>query len=231
MEPIHGRDALVSIKVEEEFYPVLCAIDMTFSCSQQVLLATSADSGNWRYKRLRNLSEWSVSVSGLTKIDNTDGQASFFYLLQQNIRGTEQEIQIMFSDDDGNVQVLEGVVLIPEMSINGNVNGFADASVVFEGTGPFEITEPVSAVESAECEVIMSDTWVLGDGSFSISGAGEAGGTFEGKEVLEVAREGTQFERTTGSPGNREYRYNGTTIAFEIAGSEYEERVFVMWKQ
>lgn len=230
MEPIHGRDILLSILIETEFYPVLCAVDMTFSCSQQVLLATSVDTGVWRKKRLRNLSEWGVSISGLTKIDNTDGQVSFFYLLQQNIRGTEQVIQIMFTDADGNVQVLEGTVLIPDLSINGNVNSFADATVTFEGTGPVEITEPVSDVESGVCEELVSDVWTLAEGATVINGLGENGESFAGKEVLEVDREGLQYDYTGGAPGNREYAYNGTNISFETAGNEFNEKVFVLWK-
>jgi predicted secreted protein len=231
MEPIHGKDVLLSIKIGDDFFPVLCAVDMTFNCSQQVLLATSVDTGNWRAKRLRGLSEWNVTVSGLSKINNTDGQVSFFYLLQQNIRGSEQMIQIMFSDSDNNVQVLEGVVLIPDLSINGNVNSFADASIVMEGTGAVEITEPVSDVESDICEELMSDTWILTEGETQVSGTGQEGGSFAGKEIIEVDREGTQYDYTDASPGNRQYAYNGTNISFESEGNPGGEIVFVMWKQ
>lgn len=230
MEPIHGRDVLLSIMIDTEFYPVLCGVDMTFNCSQEVLLATSVDTGNFRKKRLRGLSDWNVSLSGLTKIDNTDGQVSFFYLLQQNIRGSEQMIQMMFTDADGNIQVLEGVVLIPNLSISGNVNSFADASVEFEGSGAFEITEPVSDVESGVCEDLASDTFILGEGETAINGVGENGLSFAGKEILEVDREGTQYDFKDGSPGNREYGYDGTDISFENAGNEFNERVFVLWK-
>jgi predicted secreted protein len=230
MEPIHGKDCLLSIKIEDEFYPVLCAVDMTYSCRQEVLLATSADSGNWRYKKLRNLSEWNVSISGLTKVDNTDGQVSFFYLLQQNIRGSEQIIQIMFEDSNGNIQVLEGTVLIPELTINANVGSFADATISFEGTGSVEITEPVSDVESDVCEELLSDTWILGDGETAINGVGQNGLSFAGKEILEVDREGLQFDYSNGAPGNRQYAYNGTDISFEIEGNEFNETIFVLWK-
>lgn len=232
MEPIHGRDVLVSLKIDDEFYPVLCAIDMTFTCTQEVLLATSVGYGSWRKKRLRNLSEWNVSVSGLSKIDNVDGQVSFFYLLQQNVRGSEQMIQVMFSDSDDNVQVIEGVVLIPELSFNGNVSSFADASVTFEGTGPFEITEPVSEALSQVCEVIKSDTWETTPGEDEISGTGERGRSFAGKEILEVRREGIQLDYTSSTPGNREYRYNGVSIFVDPTSIFNEgELMFVMWKE
>lgn len=231
MEPIHGRDTLLSIQIDAEFYPVLCAVDMTFTCSQETILATSADTGIWRRKRLRNLSEWNVSVSGLTKIDNTDGQVSFFYLLQQNIRGSEQIIQIMFTDADGNTQVLEGTVIIPSLSINANVNSFDDATIVFEGAGEVTIQEAVSDVESDICDELLSDTWTMAEGENSISGLSPNGKSFAGKEILEVDVEGTQYDYTAGTVGNRQYGYNGTDISVEIAAPEFGQKVFVLWKQ
>lgn len=231
MEPIHGKDTLLSIKIDAEFYPVLCAVDMTFSCSQETILATTVDTGIWRRKRLRNLSEWNVSISGLTKIDNTDGQVSFFYLLQQNIRGSEQIIQIMFTDADGNIQVLEGTVIIPSLSINANVNSFDDANIVFEGAGEVTIQEAVSDVESDICDELLSDTWTMAEGENSISGVGEGGKSFAGKEILEVDVEGTQYDYSATTPGNREYSYNGTDISVEAAAPEFGQKVFVLWKQ
>lgn len=236
MEPIHGTDILLSMKIGASFIPVLCAIDMTYTCSQEVVLATSASTGKWRQKRLRGLSEWSVSLTGLTKIDNTDGQVSFFYLLQENIRGSEQLIQIMFEDADGNTQILEGTVIIPELSINGNVSSFADVSVLFEGTGAVEITEAVSggggeSGESDLCDDLFSDTWVMAEGESSISGAGQEGRSFAGHEILEVDVEGMQYDYKSGTPGNREFGYDGTNISFEIPAPEGGQKVFVMWKQ
>lgn len=224
MQPIHGNNILVSIQIDEEFIPVLCAVSMTFNCSQEIVLATTIDSGKWRKKKLRNLSDWNVSVTGLTKIDNTDGQVSFFWLLQENIRGTEQTIQMMYDDEDGNIQVLEGTVLIPSLSLDGNVNSFADASITFEGSGSFTIEQPVSDVQSALCDDWDSDTFDLAEGETSVSGA------FAGKEIIEVDREGTQYDHTTGTPGNREYSYNGVNINFEIEGALGGEKVFVIWK-
>lgn len=233
MEPIHGNDILLSIKVGSTFYPVLCAIDMTYTCSQDVVLATSASTGKWRSKRLRGLSEWNVTLSGLTKIDNTDGQVSFFYLLQENIRGSEQTIQIMFEDEAGNTQVLEGVVIIPELSINGNVNSFADVSIVFEGAGPVTIDEAQSGGGSGESDIsglIFSDTWTMAEGATSISGLGQEGRSFAGKEIIEVDLEGLQHDYSSGTPGNREYGYDGTNISFENAAPAGGQKVFVIWK-
>lgn len=230
MEPIHGNDILLSIKVGTEFFPVLCATDMTFQCSQDVVLATTVGTGIWRRKRLRNLSEWSVSITGLSKIDNTDGQVSFFYLLQENIRGAEQTIQILF-DVDGDTQVLEGIVIIPDLSINGNVSSFADVNATFLGAGEVTIQEAVSGVESGICEELVSDTWATTEGLNSISGPGNEGRSFAGMEILQVDREGIQHDFTSGTPGNRQFTYDGTLISFDSTNPfNAGETVFVLWK-
>lgn len=229
MEPIHGNNCLLSIKVDDTFYPVLCAIDFTFSVRQEMVLATTVDTGVWRQKRNRGLSEWSVTISGLTKIDNTDGQISFFYLLQESVRAQVQTIQAMFEDSDGNTQVLEGLVIMPEMSINANVNSFADASIVFEGAGEVVVQEVVSEPLSEMCEQIYSDTWEAVAGETTISGTGQEGRSFAGKEIIEVVREGMQYDYTDGAVGNRMYGYNGTTVTFEVPFMD-GERVYVMWK-
>lgn len=229
MEPIFGTDVLVSIKVDDTFYPVLCAVDMTLSTRQEVVLATSADTGIWRRKRLRRLSEWSLSVSGLTKIDNTDGQISYFYLLQENVRGTEQTIQVLFEDADGNTKVIEGDVIIPEISINASVGAFSDVNVTFEGAGSFTIAdtpEPISSV----CLEIYSDTWTMDEGENTINGLGQEGRSFEGKEILKVSVEGVQYDYTSGVPGNREFGYDGTEISVENNAPEGGQKVHVIWK-
>lgn len=236
MRPIEGKDVLVSILVEGEFLPVMCAIEMSFQCSQEVLLSTTIDTGIWRRKRLRQLSEWSVTVTGITKIDNTDGQASFFYLLQENIRSQEQTIQMMFEDEDGNTQVLEGVVVIPELSLTANMTGFMDTSITFEGAGDVGIEPVVSgggngsgeSGESGECDVLFSDTWLMAEGETTITGPGNEGRSFAGKEILQVAREGMQYDYTNGTPGNREFGFDGTTITFRDPSAG--ETVFVLWK-
>lgn len=232
MEPIHGTGVLFSLKVEDEFFPILCAVEMTLECSQEVLLATTAGTGIWRQKRLRQLSEWFMDVSGLSKIDNTDGQISFFYLLQENIRGSEQIIQAMYEDDMGNTQVLTGTVLIPTLRFSANVGSFADASVRFEGAGAMEIEDIISDVESGVCEELESDTWIMAEGEDSVTGLGNEGRSFAGKEILDVARDGISHDYTSGTPGNREYAYNGVTISFDPTNpAAADQTVYVEWKQ
>lgn len=230
MQPIQGKDVVVSMLIEDNYYPIFCGTDMTFSLVQDVVLASSASTGSFRRKRLRQLSEWTVTVNGVSKIDNTDGQISFFYLLQQAVRGQEQTIQVYFTDDDGNEQAITGSIIIPDLNITGPYDSFSDASVTMVGSGEFELNE----VEPPVPPTLKSDHWLTTPGENSISGASQYSQAtdLENKTIIAVMREGTQFNYTNGTPGNREYGYTGTAITFDSTNPfNTGETVFVIWSE
>jgi len=147
------------------------------------------------------LYEWTVTVSGLTKVDNTDGQIGFFYILQQSIRGTEQDIKLEFDDEDGNEQVITGPVIIPDLGINGPVSDFSSADITFEGSEEF-VMNPVEPPVPAGCE---QDTIYIDcvAGEFSVhSDLLEAAGFV----IIAVSRTGAVHYETTGTPGSLEFK-------------------------
>lgn len=212
MEPIQGKDALVSIQVEDIFIPLLCATEFTLTVSQDVVLATSVGTGLWRRKKLRQLSEWSLSLSGLTKVSDEDGQASWFYILQQQVRGTSQNIQIIYEDIDGNTAVFVGSVIIPEMSLTSSVTDFVTGDIEMQGDGAFEI-ENLPPAPPTGCADEFADTWDTVEGEFAISGPGREGRSFAGAfNIINVFREGDSLDPVDGTPGNREFHFDGTEI-------------------
>lgn len=202
MIPIWGYDVIVSLKVVDTYYPVFCATDMEFRMKQDVVLATSASTGSYRQKRLRGLCEWSVTTSGLTKIDNSDGQISFFYLLQESIRGSQLDIKIDFTDEDSNEQSLSGAVIIPDLSINGPASDWSNASVTFEGTGAISMV-PVDPPVPQDCE--QEDTLYI-DCVADASSVHHALLQQTGVVILAVARTGAVHYETTGTPGDLEFQ-------------------------
>ncbi len=230
MEPIQGKDAYVQLKVGEDFLDLLCATEMSLNVSQDVVLKTTVGSGAWRRKALRGLSDWSVSVSGLSHIDNTADQISWFYVLQQQVRGTAQIVRIIF-EADGDTLVLEGEVIIPVMSIGGSVTDFAIGDITLEGTGPFELSN-VIPVPTGDCPEVFADTWDTVEGEFGISGPGREGLSFEGADkILMVFREADSTDPDVGTPGNREFNYDGVNISFN-PGNPFNpgETVRVVWE-
>lgn len=201
MQNIFGNNVIVSLLVDAVYYPVFCGTDMELRVKQDVVLATSANTGIARKKKLRGLYEWTVTVSGLSKIDNSDGQISFFYLLQESVRGTEQDIKVEFEDEDGNDQEITGTVIIPDLGINGPATDFSTADVTFEGSEEFEMN-PVSPPVPTDCEqaTIYIDCVA---GEFTVhSDLLEAAGVV----ILAVARSGQVHYETSGTPVSLEFK-------------------------
>lgn len=205
MRAIYGDEAEVSLWYDGQYYPIFCASDFSFNYRQDVLLGTSRTTGIARVKRLRGLYEFSVSLNGLTKIDNTDGQISFFWLLQQATG--EQQIKIAFEDEDGNTKNITCDVIIPEMSIGGNVTSFLSASVVFEGSGTYTIddTDPPTAGD----EFPLWLPTVAGETSVTHADLG-------GATILLVGRETMGYTKTTGTPSGRQFKYTDNTTSGTI---------------
>jgi|GEM_PF-4521371 len=201
MTPIFGYDAVVSLIVDAVAYPIFCATDMALRVKQDVVLATTASSGIARHKRLRGLYEWSVTTSGLTKINNSDGQISFFYLLQESVRGVQQTIQIDFSDAEGNDHSISGTVIIPELGINGPATDWSTADITFEGTGEFSMAA-VDPPEPAACE--QEDTLYID----AVAGQTSVHHDLleqDGVVILSVARTGDTLYATNGTPGSLQF--------------------------
>lgn len=230
MTAIHGNNVIVSLIVDDTPFPILCATDMNLNIRQDILLATTASTGVWRRKRLRGLSEWTVTVTGLTKIDNSDGQVSFFYLLQQSVRGAEQNIRIDLDDDDGNEITISGVVIIPELSINGPEGDFSEAEIIMEGAGTLEM-ETIPPPAEGMCE--MEDTLylTLAEGATYVESVLLQE---EDAVIISVSRSGDTHTQTVGTPGSQEFKFTGANgrIAFDTSnpGNPGGEPVVIMWK-
>lgn len=229
MEPIHGKDCLLSIKIDSTYYPVLCAVDMTLTKSRAIVESTSATTGSSRTYKYRGLKDHRVTLSGLTKVDNTDGQISWFYLFQ-----TEGAllIQIIFEDSTGEAYVLEAQALIPEQSINANVNSFASGDITFqlceEPTLENILPTPVDPI----CEVQETIQEVLPLGQTYVY---QPDLTLSGAQVLWVTRDGIGYVETTGTPGTGQFRvdYAAGRVYFDTSnpGTTGTEMVLIGWQR
>jgi hypothetical protein len=236
MEPLKGTSGILKLIVSGVAYPVLCATDVTLRWNQEVIGATTLTSGKNKEKRVR-LFEWSVSVSGLTKISNADGQIDFFYITQEAVRGSIQQVEILYEDAEGNGKVISGNVIIPSGELSASAADFCNASIEFQGTGALDISDPEPAPGVVEHE-ILSDWWQTSNGNDFIDGA--SSGMTDGTpytlqstdEILEVDVEGTQFDEVNGSPGNREYQTDlaNNKIKFNTT-FDGSQRVFVLFRR
>lgn len=118
------------------------------------------------------------------------------------------------------------------------VTKFFDLSdVTIEGDVPAD----QSAMDTAFEELFRLDTDGSGGGgggaeSFSLELTGIAGnttvssGTLSGKTILSLQREGVGYKQVSGTPGNRQFKFSGTTIEFGSAFNEGDEEIELVYK-
>jgi hypothetical protein len=229
---IFGTNGTIEVKIAGNYFPIGCFTNFSFRHNNELILKTDVNAGLFRKRRVR-ISDCSASVSGLTTLEN-DTTASTFYFLQESVRRIEQDIRFTFTDQDGVSKQIQGLFLLETGEVSGQVEDFSEFDLEFQGTGGFTI----SAVDESPEPLpggLMWDYWETTPGDFAISGPGVYGRSFAGVDfdnLIEVDREGTQYDTTESAPGNRQAKYNGTSIEFE---NQFEsvtpvERVYAIWQ-
>lgn len=227
-DPVLGRNAVLEMLVNGEYYPVLCATDCRFTRTPEFITKTTTSSGLFREFMVRR-EEWSMSVSGLTKIQN-DAAITFFYLLQNSVRRLEVAVRITYTDDTGDSKMISGNVLIGQMEINGPISGFSEASIEFKGTGAYSVGETIDPPATA-CQV-YADYWSFPAGETYIQGTSVVHGyTLEAVTIISVDREGLAYDLISTSPVGRQCRHNNTTgiINFDPLIPSNGETVWVVF--
>lgn len=238
MEAVHGKDVIVEMLVEGDYYPILCGTDCTFSRVPEFIPTTSPSSGLFREYMIRR-EEWSMSVSGLTKIENS-ASLTFFYMLQTGVRRSKHTVRITFEDSDGNSKEINGSILIGQMDINGPFGDFSQCSIELKGTGAFvigDVTPPIAGVVE-----YFADYWQTVDGQNYISGA--SSGQYDGinytltadDEILGVSVEGTEFyaSLSTPTPGEPEFEFVTSPVKILFPADlifNGTQRVYVLFKR
>lgn len=204
MKVLDGKAALLSVRIDNTFYAVLCATRVRVSIDHEEVLKTSRNSTH-RERQLR-IPDWGIQLDGLTKIDNSDGQISWFWLL--NNAGSEIFIRIRYTDAAGTTKDFSGNVLIKQGSLDSMVGGFSMASLYLPGTGAFS-TDPVSAVSSSDLYKLYLSTT---EGAYEVSHNDLGGAT----EIMLVIREDGQYIETTGTPSGRQFKYTDNTTSGKL---------------
>lgn len=224
-----GKDVNVEALVNGEYMVIGCAVSCSFTFENELIGKTDVNAGLNRKKRVR-ISDCTGSVSGLTTLVNTSTRLTVMFFLQEAIRRTEQTMRFVFADTAGNTKYIGGLFLVKALQLNGDTSGFSEFDLSLEGTGAITVGT-VNPPPDPFCPELFSDTWETTPGDDAITGPGLAGKSFEGQDILEVDREGTQLDYTAGAPGNREYGYDGVNITVDPTNPfNAGERMFVVWK-
>lgn len=238
MSEVLGNNVAVALFIEGEGYiPIFCAKTAEMVKTFDEIEATTVTSPNAREYR-PGLSNTTVTVSGVTTIANDTQKISWFYLNQLGDVRDLVQLQMSWVDEDGNVIGLRFDAMIRDLSISGNMNEWSQSSVTMRVSGamtPTETLDPPVVPEFNE----LSDWWeTVADQSFVAVGSVTSGRynytLTDDDIVLEVDREGTQHDEVTGTPGNRQYRWNTSLVRIEVDPANpfvSGERIFVLFKR
>lgn len=226
---VTGNNISVEALVDGDYIVIGCAFSCSFEFENELIGKTDVNAGLYRKKRVR-MSDTRGSIQGLITLLNTSTRLSIIYFLQEAIVRAEQTMRFVFTDTAQNTKYIVGTFLVKSIGLNGDTSAFGEFDLQLEGTGPITVSD-VNPIPDPFCPEMFSDTWETTPGGTSITGAGLAGRSFEGQDILVVYREGTQFDYTSGAPGNRQFAYDGVSISFDPTNPfNPDERVAVVWK-
>lgn len=241
MTPIKGTNVVVGLQIVEDgpYYPVFCATDMSYDFEVEEIEVSTVTSGVDKEFRPRMRSS-NISVTGVSKVDNTDGQICFLWLAANAASGTIYGVELSFTDDEGNVGYIYADVFIRSGNVTGPVSGFSTASVIFRVTGSSVFTDTPAPTPDGFTE--LSDYWQTVNGQNYISGAssGAADGTNytlgADDTPLIVFMEGAQYNLTTGTPtvGLAECKFTSGTGRITFPTDvifDGSQRVAVVWRR
>lgn len=230
-EIVTGRNMILEINVDDVYIAIGCAVSCSFSFQNEIIGKTDVNAGLFRKRRVR-VSDCAASAQGLTTLVN-DTTISIMHLLQEGVRRTEQDLRFRFTDDAGVSKQIQGLFLVETVEIAGEIVGFSEFDVSFVNTGGFTISTIEDESGDDLPEGLAWDWWEAAPGETSIAGPGHYGRSFEGvafEKILEVDREGTQYDLVNDTPEGREVYYDGTQLLFdELLPFIEGTRVFVIW--
>lgn len=206
MSVVHGKNTVLEVFSVDTWYPVLCGTDLSFTSTMEMVESTGPNSVLFRERKAR-LQDWNASVSGLTTLENGTS-VSFFYMLQQSVRRTLQQIRLSFQDDEGSYKRITGNALIETMGISGPYSDFSNATISFLGSGAYEI----DAISAPSTPIEYADYWTTVAGNSYINGT-SAVHTYDltGKTVLLVFRSGVEHTLVTTTPSGRQCKFTSGT--------------------
>lgn len=226
---VFGRDMVFEAKISDVYTPVGCAVSGSFKFTNELIPKTDVNAGLFRKRRVR-ISDCSLSVQGLTTLLN-NSTSSIMYFLLEGVRRVEQDLRIIFTDEDGLQKQIQGMFVLESSQLTGEVSGFSEFDMEFQGTGGFSISDVVDESGTPIPGDYQWDWWEAVEGGNTITGAGNYGRSFAGKELLLVDREGIQYDEVVSGPVGRQYSNSSTIISFDTdLPFNPGERVFVIWK-
>ncbi len=215
---IQGKNVHVYKFIDITPFEIVCGTDVVVEINQELIGATTPDSGRFREIRPRML-DMSCTISGITTSDN-DGDLSYFHFIDTANIGSVQDLQIVYTDNNGSNRTIRANFYIETTNINGPAEGSSGYEIKLKSWGDYAVDILVDPTASGES--VKSDSYTVASGKVSDS---EWIGLSAGN-IIGVWREGTELTSMGLS-----YTANFTlgTITPDAGTTIDGQKVFVIW--
>lgn len=193
--------------IDGNAYPVFCCKTWEFPYDQDEVEVTHINAGAERVY-IPGMSSAMLSVTGITSLDNSEGKVSINYLMQQAIRRQIHTLRLTQTDDEGGTLQIEFNAFITNTTLSKATGSYSQSSATFRVTGSMTFSSVITPPVPSDCEETGRVNLTIPEGDTMGQDAVLIGADVE---VLLVSVEGTIYDATTGTPGNRTYRHDSTT--------------------
>jgi len=216
---IEGRNVHVFKYLDAAPFEIVCGTDVVVEIAQELIGATTPDSGKFKEIRPR-LIEMSCTISGITTSDN-DGDLSYFHFLDVDVLSGIQDLEIVYTDNNGNDRSIRANFYIETTSINGPADAASGYEIRLRSWGEYAVSILFDPVAIADGEVTS--------GSYTVAGGVVQDNDWIGliaANIIEVCREGTE-QLSMGLV----YSFNSVTgeITPDAGTTMDGQRLFVIW--
>ena len=215
---IPGLNVHVFKYIDAQMFEIVCGTDVVFELQKELIGATTPDSGKFKEVRPR-LKEFFVNISGASTSEN-DGDVSVFYLLHEDQVDDVQDLEIVYTNNEGSDVSIRGNFFIETLSINGPADGSCTYDIRLRSWGDYTSTALVDPELSGSS--VTSDSYTVAGGV--IQDNAWIGLTSDNIKL--VCREGSE-QLSLGLP----YSFNsGTGTITPDAGTTIDgQRMYVLW--
>lgn len=228
MNIVKGKNLVTSILIDGVYYPIFCAKTGELVMDQDEIEVTYINSGIFK-DFIPGLNSGSFTATGITSLDNTGGQLSITYIMQEAIRRVIHTLRTTMVDDDGGTLQINYQGFVTNTTLSKQTGAYSQSSVTFRITGGITFSETITPPAEQICEIQETLNLTLAEDALTV---GDALLINADAMILAAFREGTEYYQVASSPGNRQFTYDNTTglLTFQSPGNPGGEGVEVVWQ-
>lgn len=182
---IEGKNVHVFKYIDASPFEIVCGTDVVYERTKELIGATTPDSGKNKEVRPR-LKEAAMTISGISTSDN-DGDLSIFHFMDEDVEDEVQDLEIIFTDNNGNERSIRGNFYIETLNISGPADAASPYEIRLRSSGDITVSSLVDPTVSGESA--KSETYTVAGGVVSDS---EWIG-LSASNIIGVWREGTEL--------------------------------------